>query len=442
MDRENRDLLDKYIGRLLELQETRKWQLSEEELQEIALEIGLTEADLAQVKQAVEDRIQRGATYADTGNWSAATAEYEAAVEFDPIGVRTRYQLADFYFRQWRQTGKGKDELDAAIDKCLQLDPDSVPAKELLLKVGKTNRRRRLRRWIKGLALAIAAPIVLLTVFAFLRETGIITPSPSGLEGLAYTVAVEVVPIEAGEGIATLLDDFEINHEESVYRQDLFDFQYVGRIVSDRYEVQKLRYNVDFLDASGQVLASDYLWLFNANSGYSGDQDNFTLHPGDLYLFASEGSTYFDGVAPTRIVTVRVHPTLVERVRPPAQYPEYPLKALQWRSQQVDYLTFELRQRESAYYNDQYGRPRHYLQLEITHKGTQPCRELVLGIEWLDEAGTVVDSWEEVVVSLAHKPVEPGTRLIVNQQAYFDEEDFPADGKPFAEYRVYIKTAD
>ena len=438
---ENRELLDKYILRLLELKDTRKWQHSEAELEEIALEIGLTKEDLALARREVEAHIQRGATYASTRNWTDAAEEYETAVELDPVGVQTQYQLASFYFLRWNETKKGKDELDEAIDKCLQFAPDFAPARDLLLQVRKVHRRRRIWRGLKWTAVAITAPIILLFGLIVLRESGIITPSPSGLEGVEYSVPVEISPIAKGEGIVMTLDDFKIAHDESVYRQHSFDCEYVGRITSDRYEVQKLRYTVDFLDAKDQVVASTYLWLFNADSGYSGDEDNFTLHPGDQLLFSEEDGTYLK-TDPTRISRVRLRATEVERVRPPASYPDYPPKPLEWRSQQVDYLVFELRERESAFYSDEYARPRHYLQLEITHRGTEPCRELVLDIEWLNAEGTVVRTQEKTVISLAHKPVEPGTRLILNQQEYFDEEEFPAGTRPFSDYRVFIRTAD
>lgn len=441
MDEENRELLDKYIGRLLELKDARKWQLSEEELEEIALDIGLTKADLELARREVEAHIQRGATYASTRDWDAAAQAYETAAELDPIGLQTQYQLANFYFLRWRETKKGKRELDEAIDKCLQFAPDFAPARNLLLQVRKVHRRRRIWRWLKWTAVAITAPIILLFGVVVLRESGIITPSPSGLEGVEYSVPVEISPIDMGEGIVMVLDDFKIAHDESVYRQHSFDCEYVGRITSDRYEVRKLRYTVDLLDAKDQVVASTYLWLFNADSGFAGDNDNFTLHPEDRFLFSGEDGTYLE-TDPTRISRVRLHATEVERVRPPASYPEYPLKHLEWRSQQVDYLAFELRERESAYYSDEYSRPRHSLQLEITHQGTQPCRELVLAIEWLNAEGTVVRTREKTVISLAHKPVEPGAKLILGQQEYFDEEEFPADTRPFSDYRVYIRTAD
>lgn len=442
MDEKNRQLLDQYIGRLLKLKEAKKQRFSAADLQEIALEVGITEADLALARQEVEDHMQRGAAYADAGDWAAATAQYRQATELDPLGLQTQHQLAHFYFRRWDRTKKGKKELDAALDQCLQSDPDHAPSRDLLLKVQKMHRRRRLWRGFKWAVCIVLAPFVLLAGAIFLKEAGFITPSPSGFEGLTYDVPVEIQAIEAGEGIDLTLDRLRILHDESVHRQGLFDYEYAGGIASDRYEVQKLRYTVAFLDAAGRQVASSYLWLFNADSGFSGDEDNFTLHPGDQFLFAGRDVTHFDTADPIRIAKARLSATRIERVRPPAAYPKYPSKPLEWRSQQVPYLAFELRQRESAYYDDEYARPRHYLQLEITHRGTQPCRELVIGIEWLDADGAVVRRDEDAVVSLDHRPVGPGTKLIYNRQEYFDEEDFAAEGRPFADYNVYIKTAD
>ena len=439
MDDENRRLLDQYIGRILELKDAKKWSFSEEELKEIALGIGLTEADLALARRETAAHIQRGATYADSGDWDGAARQYEGAAALDPLGAPTQLALAEFYFARWQKTKKGKRDLDKAIDDCLLLAPDSAPAGQLLLQARRLHRRRRFWRGLKWAALIVVAPFIFLAGAAFLKEAGFITPSPSGFEGTAYSVPAEIVPIEAGEGIETVLETVRIVHDESVYRQTSFDWEYAGRIASDRYEVQKLRYTVDFLDTQGATLASSYLWLFNADSGYAGDYDTFTLHPGDRLLFAGTDGTYLEGDDPRRIARVRLRPTLVERARPPAAYPEYPLVALEWRSRPMDYLAFAVRERQNAFYNDDYGRPRHYLQLEITHRGERPCRELTLLIEWVDAEGQVVRDLDTRVITLAHRPVEPGTRLILSHTEYFDED---VEGQPFAAWRVSVKTAD
>ena len=197
---------------------------------------------------------------------------------------------------------------------------------------------------------------------------------------------------------------------------------------------------MEFLDESGNLIKSDYdndyLWLFNANSGFSGDEDRFTLHPNDKYLFFDKESYKSGGV---KVAKVRFVMDKVERFQPPIAYSEYNKKELNWLSKKVDYLDFDLRVRDESFYADQYSTARQYLSFEITHTGTKDCRELLLLIEWLKSNGQVIKKHELPVVTLKHKPVPAGTKLITTDTYYFEERITKA---PFASYRVSVKTAD
>lgn len=440
MDQKSQELLDKYIGRLLELKDAKSSQFSQKELKEIALEIGLTEADLKVAREEVESHLKRGKTYLHASNWQLAEQEFVQARELDPVNISTLYQLAEFYFKKWKKTGKQKEELDQAIQQCLNLQADYVPVKNLLGKVKRAHGRKRLGRRAKRVFVAVFLPIALLAGYIFLKEIEVIKPAATGLEGLEYQVPTEVSVVSNLEGVDLEMNRFTIKHDESVHRQRSFDYDYFGNITSSIYEVHKLRFRAEFLDQNGNLLADDFLWLFNANSPYTGDNDRFTLHPKDRFLFYGGDFESFKNT-PAKVAKVVLIADKFERFRPAANYPDYKPVELIWLVQQVEYLDFEVRERTNAYYNDEYGRPRHYLDFEIVHKGAKPCRELLLLVEWMDEKGNVVEVKTISVISLKHKPVEPRERLIVQEIKYFDE-DTPKDHKPFASYRVSVKTAD
>ncbi|MGB0525993.1 MAG: tetratricopeptide repeat protein, partial [Flammeovirgaceae bacterium] len=364
MDEKSQQLLDRYIGKLLEMKELKSSQFTQAELKEIALEIGLTEADLKLAKEEVNSHLKRGQTYVQAKDWEAAENEYLHASELDPVNVSTQYQLAAFYFQKWHKTGLQKKELTVAIQQCLELQADYVPAKNLLLKIAKSERKGRLFRRFKRVVAAIVIPILLLATYVFLKEIEVIKPSPTGLEGLVYDVPVAIAPMTNLEGVGVDITRFTIKHDESVHRQRSFDYDYVGSISSETYEVHKLRFKLTFENQNGQEWEDGYLWLFNANSSFAGDENRFTLHPNDHYLFHGEdyGILQYD---PAKITKVRLEADRFERFRPAASYPEYPSVPLKWLTQKVDYLDFEVKERDNSYYNDEYGRPRHYLNFEI-----------------------------------------------------------------------------
>ena len=217
MDKKDQELLDKYIGRLLELKDAKQSQLSEEELQQVALEIGMTEADLRMAREVVRSHIKRGKTYQDTGNWEQAEAEYSQAVELDPLSAKTQYELASFYYARWQKLGTGKEQLDQALQQCLALTPDFSPAKKLLLDIGKTKRGKRTKRKAKMIFWGIFTPIFLFVGYFVLKEAEIIPPTRTGLEGMEYQVPTEIVTDPNAEGVTMEITKFIVKHDDDTF---------------------------------------------------------------------------------------------------------------------------------------------------------------------------------------------------------------------------------
>jgi len=100
----------------------------------VALELGLTEADLARVEAAVEDHLARGRNYLAHGRPGDAVDELNEARALAPWRTDVAHSLAEGYVTRFRASG-GVDDRSAAealIRARLERDPDHQPSYTLL----------------------------------------------------------------------------------------------------------------------------------------------------------------------------------------------------------------------------------------------------------------------------------------------------------------------
>lgn len=141
----NKDLLNKYITRLLALKEQKRDEFSSSELKEIALEVGLTDSDLLEAEQEVENHIARGQTYTQLKDWDKAQKEFEQASDLDPLTIKTSYEYANFYFLKWEKTKQKKDLqlVQKAINQCLIVSPKHQKTIELFEQIEKSKYKKK-----------------------------------------------------------------------------------------------------------------------------------------------------------------------------------------------------------------------------------------------------------------------------------------------------------
>ncbi|HMB90132.1 MAG TPA: hypothetical protein VKP65_04745, partial [Rhodothermales bacterium] len=78
-------ILEDYIARLLNVQDTRDALLDESDLQGAARDLGLSERDLARADAMAEAHRQRGKNFARHDAWDEAIAEFRQAMVLDPF---------------------------------------------------------------------------------------------------------------------------------------------------------------------------------------------------------------------------------------------------------------------------------------------------------------------------------------------------------------------
>ena len=99
-------ILQDYIARLLNVQDTREALLDETDLQAAARDLGLSDRDLARAEAIAEAHRQRGKNFSRHDAWDEAIAEFRQAMVLDPFDVPLLHELAVAGSAPWLPSGQ------------------------------------------------------------------------------------------------------------------------------------------------------------------------------------------------------------------------------------------------------------------------------------------------------------------------------------------------
>ena len=128
------DLLNNYIGRVMELTSQRNETITKEELHDIALDVGMSEADLAAADKAAESHFVRGKNYLRHKLWDDAIEQLNNALVLAPVRTDVVFSLASAYRGRWDARRKKADGLEAQrlAKRCIELEPHHNESFEML----------------------------------------------------------------------------------------------------------------------------------------------------------------------------------------------------------------------------------------------------------------------------------------------------------------------
>lgn len=115
-----------YIQKLFEIQKSYQSKpLTEEEMKQVAMDMGMTEADWTAIQESFQAHLDRGEGFLKYGNWEDAIKELEQAVTINPHHVRAMSLLARSYQSRWKKYGKIEDALRAhhLAQRCIESNP-------------------------------------------------------------------------------------------------------------------------------------------------------------------------------------------------------------------------------------------------------------------------------------------------------------------------------
>jgi flagellar basal body-associated protein FliL len=132
--------LDDYIQKVIEIQQQQESQaLSNEQLKQIAANMGLTEMDL---RRAQDGYLQRGNGFLQHNNSEDAIREFQQAILLQPHNENALFGLAKSYQQLWLKTGKNtyKEQAEDFAQKCLQINPTHQASFRLISELKNLNK--------------------------------------------------------------------------------------------------------------------------------------------------------------------------------------------------------------------------------------------------------------------------------------------------------------
>ncbi len=161
------DRLQKYINRMLILQdEQREKPLSDQELKEIALELGMSEEDWLDSQETAKAHLKSGQGHLRFGNWKEAIQELEQANALIPNSVEATYSLAKAYAAGWLEAEKPahQEQAQKYAQRTLKLQPGHSEALQIIRDIRTAEEAKIDNKTTLKYVLAAVAGLILLII--------------------------------------------------------------------------------------------------------------------------------------------------------------------------------------------------------------------------------------------------------------------------------------
>lgn len=131
------DAIDNYIQQVSKLSQSEHKIPSNEELEKIAAELGISKGEIDKAQQQSQEHFVRAKGYFELKYWDEAISELQEAVVFNPSNLDMLILLANSHLGRWYQKhyGDDKQQVKNRIRQCLEIKPDHQESLQLLLKL-------------------------------------------------------------------------------------------------------------------------------------------------------------------------------------------------------------------------------------------------------------------------------------------------------------------
>lgn len=408
------DALQRYIQRALELADQRQEALDEQDLAEIARDLGLTDEDLARVEQAIADHLDRGRGYSDHAMWDDAIREFEEASALAPTRSEVRLELADALTERWAATDfpddkrRAEELARAVIDRepsnqrayalLARLNPTSAPAPPPRAPTPEPDAARR-----RVLIMIAASMVMLLGAVPGLVMLVTRTPEPEVVEVVRSSDA-RPTPESDDTGELDLPVEFAgsdglvfkpLRSRLARYPEKAFYTMWGEFEVTADAEFEEIEVSVKLKSESGAVLTHEVNKAWGSHEA--------TLRKGDRAVFTMLVEANRDA----RSVELAVVRAEREAAKGPYAKPVVVVPKVE--VEVADHLQLEIRQRNASFSPMMNG-PKGFFEAtwEFANIGDVPIRELTYTVTILDADGGQLATKKKLATYNSHPPIGPG----------------------------------
>ena len=397
---------------------------STDELQQIALDAGMSAESWSELHKELQDSLTRGKGFMKYKNWEDALQELKHAEQINPFHLSVLMEMSEAHRQLWLQNSSPLDEelAEQYAKRCLQIQPHHERSLQLIssLKAPQvvSDTQTKPDWWKKWLVLLVGLLVignVLLFYFSDVEvdsktlgstaseetSTSVISADTNSDEEVDYgNVRVDVRFDNKNKGLKWIMED-------SYFRDfgDSFGYTLKMNVLPQGIELKRLRIKVTLFDE-------------NRKAVYSQEKQ---VASDDVYRhndFIPVVMTLYDKRSPVPNVVSAEISVLDNKMEILSNnYPESTKKAYAWGVKRPDNMNIEIRERlskmsESYHKKSSY----HHLILEVINKGKYPVKELTVGVSWVNHEPRMVQAEETIVVSESSTTkLRPGQRFILDR---------------------------
>lgn len=437
----------RYIDRLHVLIDARQNRFSQDELMDIAWEIGMSQEEFIQLKEQTLLYIDRAYVYMEVEQWKNALEEIEAACELDPLNPYTLFHKAKIYAARWKEEKNWKWKLAAeqVIYDCLQLSPEHTSSLALLEEMKRWRKKEQRFNITKALvALAILAVIAGgITFFQYYYTHNNIPTDVSIIEQERYNAtALCLVPSHL-IGVEMTVGNVQISHPVGENSRNRIQYSYSGNIICDSLELAKVFCQVTFKDSNQTVLAVESFQLLDAVREDGSYDHRRSMHPADMLSFSRENSW---GLPAKPSKANKIASVVFELKEAQAQlvineFEKYSELRLPWQTRRPYYLRLKAYNRlDSLLRNPFDSLVTHQSQIAIEHYGKKDCRSLKLLLSWKDATGNLLKEQKIAVLDTTMLPLKPQHHILISHREFFKSPEYAYD-QPFDRFSIRVLEA-
>ena len=431
MDDETREkILRDYIQKVEEVREQRHRELNTQELQAIAGELGISEADLAAAARRAQDHTDRAGHFATYQRWDDAIAEGREAVALAPTSVHAKHLLATGHLGRWRERGAEGDRYEAArlARECLNLDPNHRQSVALLNEADKIPAPPDIDHrpagqldvggWGSNTHRAALTAVVATALVGFLGlgvffvlVPGSPTPAPPPPTAPAAPAAPtadteeRAVPLR----ISGLPADVAIEAQGSRlkdYRSTGDTYYFVDLALTNRSseEITELKHRIRLLDARGRPLRDDQRWAVGPVDA--------PIRPDEVRRVRHTIEIESDRVARAELAVERVE-------RAPARVPYPPIEPLTfaWATSKPSTVELRLASLHEQRRPLQDGKLLHEQHILLENSGRLPLERVKLNVRYYDTDDRLIRSFDRYLIGMGDAPLPAGAHQTVRHLA-------------------------
>jgi|GEM_PF-4385359 len=431
----NEERLREYKKKLLELKN--EGRLDQYNLDEVAMDIGLTVEDLKKINDIILENKQRGEAFLKHKCWNDAILEFEKAIILSPFNIDIIYGLAKAYCEKWL-VNKNKDDKKKSYEyakSSLNIDPLYEPSLKIIKILNKKEKKinPKTRKKIFYLIFFLTVVFFLLIIYIFkdfrlnikkneeylssgnnsskkneeTNENFNIINTDTVEDPGKYEVPVYLTQSDKEEGVVIHVQSSILN----IY-DDSFSYNIYGNFISDKYEIHMLNVKMNFLGEDNEVLYTEYINVLDESDTY--------IYPNDTIPFEK---LVFKKERPPKIKKILLLFDIVKKL-PGKNYEEGKPTRYTWEAENSLNAKFAIYQRENSTVKS-FGFHYRTLVLRFKNTGTRSIKELKVKIKWYDKKNKHIKTETSFIVFPQGPYLEPGQVRVATLIT-----DFPENADP------------